>query len=194
MRYAFLFLFLALVQVACKKNVTDITTVNEAQEKRQDSIFKQINQRWVFTAPVVTPQVKAQISNWKEWRDFENEITTRPLTSLSAFRKEAAQLAVLASSLPNNIPEPFKKPEVESRIALLITNINSLDMFMELDVIPDKEIALLIPNINKNFQSIADQFNEILILKSIPKEAGEDQLLPKLDTVKRATSNAIPTE
>lgn len=188
-------LFLGLfLTVSCKKHVTDLTAVNEAQLHRQDSIFQVINEKWIFASPVSTPEVKTKFKDWKEWRDFENEITIRPLTSLSAFRKKAAQLALLAQLLPNNIPPDFKKPEVESRIDLLISHINSLDMFMELDVIPEKEIALLIPNINKNMQSIIDQCNELLVRKGLPKEPGEEALKVKVDTVKRATSNAIPTE
>lgn len=194
MRHLLILLIVATLSIACKKNVADFTAINEAQAKRQDSIFQVINQKWVFQAPVTTPEVKNQLKDWKEWRDFENEITSRPLTSLSAFRKEASELALLANLLTNNIPEPFQKPEVESRIDLLMTHVNSLDMFMELDVIPEKEIALLIPNINKNYQSIADQFNEILIRKAQPKEPGENNVTQKVDTIRRATINAIPTE
>lgn len=162
--------------------------------KRQDSIFNNINKQWNFNAPQMPDEVRISLRDWKEWQDFEHEITSKPLKTLTAFRTESTKLVELSGKLLNNIPENYRKPEVESRINLMITQINTLDMFMELDVIPEKETALLIPNINKSFQSIADQFSEIHIRRKIPKEHGEDQLIPKIDTVRRATQQAIPKE
>ncbi|WP_264561287.1 hypothetical protein [Flavobacterium sp. N2155] len=38
------------------------------------------------------------------------------------------------------------------------------------------------------------QFNEFEIKAKIPKESGEEQLIQPLDTIKRATLNALPQE
>ena len=132
--------------------------------------------------------------NWKEWNDFEKEYRIKPVTSLSAFQKKAQRLSKLASEMQNNIPEIYNKPDVKSRIFLLNTNLNSLEMLLELDLIPAKEVKELFGKINKNYQSLANQFDEILIRKAIPMEVGEQEMIQSLDTIRRATLKAIPQE
>ena len=67
-------------------------------------------------------------------------------------------------------------------------------MLLELDLIPAKEVKDLFVQINKNYQSLANQFDEILIRKAIPMEVGEQDMIQSLDTIKRATLDAIPKE
>ena len=92
------------------------------------------------------------------------------------------------------IPEAYNKQETKARLALLETNIQSLDMMLELDPLNVKEINNLLTTIQKNTNSIIHQFEEFEIKSKIPKEVGEDQLNQRIDTIKRATLNAIPQE
>ncbi len=180
--------------VGCKKEVVDITATNEKQLKQQDSLFQLVNKQWVFTEPVAIDEVKFDLRNWKEWKDFQDEILSKPLTSLSAFRKEALDLVVLGDKLEKSIPEKYQKKSIHSRVSLLVTQLHTLEMFMELDEIPHKEIAVIIPNINKSMQSIARQFEEIVEKKRIPLEEGESELRPKINVEKKATLQNLPKE
>ena len=67
-------------------------------------------------------------------------------------------------------------------------------MQLELEPLNVKEINTLLANIQKSTNQIINQFNEFEIKSKIPKESGEDQLIQPIDTIKRATLNALPQE
>lgn len=189
----FLITLTALVVLCgCKKTTSDVYSHNEEQVKRQDSLFSNVDKKWIFT-PLSTPKnVEQKISEWKDWHALLAEISSKPLSSLSAFRQEAANFVLLGDKLSSSVPEEFNTPAIQSRIALLNTNLQRLDMYMHLDQIPDKKIAEILSQSNKNMQSIINQIEVILLKKSIPKEEGEDRLYQNIDTVKRATTQAMP--
>lgn len=162
--------------------------------QKRDSVFKTIDNQWIVQMPKINQTIQSNLVNWKEWNDFEKEYRVKPVTSLSAFTKKATKLSQLATELQNNIPEIYNTPDVRSRIFLLNTNLNSLEMLLELDLIPAKEVKDLFTKINKNYQSIVNQFDEIHVRKAIPMEIGEKEMIQSLDTIKRATSSAIPQE
>ena len=82
----------------------------------------------------------------------------------------------------------YNKPEVKSRIAVLICKINSLNLYINLDEIPDDKVVALIIEINIELRSLQNQLDEIVRKSTIPKEEGESDLIQMLDT-----SRAIPT-
>jgi hypothetical protein len=82
----------------------------------------------------------------------------------------------------------YNKPEVKSRIAVLICKINSLNLFINLDEIPDDKVVALIIEINIELISLQKQLDEIVRKSTIPREEGESDLIQMLDT-----SRAIPT-
>jgi len=90
--------------------------------------------------------------------------------------------------LNNNIPMAYNKPEIKSRIAVLICKINSLNLYINLDEIPDDKVVALIIEINIELISLQKQLDEIVRKSTIPKEEGESDLIQMLDT-----SRAIPT-
>lgn len=194
MKYIYLALIGLVLFSSCDKNEKSTEEQQMIIEKKRDSIFKTIDDQWVIQIPKINQNVQNHLVNWKEWNDFEKEYRIKPVTSLSAFHKKAQRLSKLAAEMQNNIPEIYNKPDVKSRIFLLNTNLNSLEMLLELDLIPAKEVKELFSKINKNYQSLANQFDEILIRKAIPVEVGEQEMIQSLDTIKRATLDAIPKE
>jgi len=192
------YIYLALIGLAlfssCEENEKSTEEQQMLIAKKRDSIFKTIDDQWVIQIPKINQNIQNNLVNWKEWNDFEKEYRIKPVTSLSAFQKKAQRLSKLASEMQNNIPEIYNKPDVKSRIFLLNTNLNSLEMLLELDLIPAKEVKELFGKINKNYQSLANQFDEILIRKAIPMEVGEQEMIQSLDTIRRATLKAIPQE
>ncbi len=184
-------LFLTLFTSCNKKNTTvPIVTTKISQ----DSLVRSIHKKWQFKVVVANNAVASKINNWDQWNNFSNELTIKPNASLSSLKRKATILVEKAAVLKTNIPEMYNKPEVKARLALLETNIQNLDMLLELEPLNIKEINNLLAAIQKNTSSLINQFNEFEIKANIPKETGEDQLMQTIDTVKRATLNALPTE
>lgn len=194
MKYIYLAIIGLFLFSSCQDNEKSAEEQQMLIAQKRDSIFKTIDDQWVIQIPKVNQNVQSNLVNWKEWNDFEKEYRVKPVTSLSAFLKKAQRLSKLAADLQNNIPEVYNNPDVRSRIFLLNTNLNSLEMLLALDLIPAKEVKELFGKINKNYQSLANQFDEILIRKAIPMEVGEKEMIQSLDTIKRATLDAIPKE
>lgn len=193
MKYLFIsILFLALFTSCNKKNAT--TTAVTTSKVSQDSLVRSIHKKWQFKVIVPNNTVATKINNWDAWNNFSNELTIKPNASIISLKRKATSLVEKAAVLKTTIPEMYNKAEVKARLALLETNIQTLDMLLELEPLNVKEINSLLTAIQKNTNSVLNQFNEFEIKAKIPKETGEDQLMQTIDTVKRATLNALPTE
>ena len=95
----------------------------------------------------------------------------------------------------NNIPQAYNKPEVKSRISAITTKINSLNLFINLQNIPEKKVIAIIPEINQELQSLQLQFSEIDQKSQIKMEDGEADMIRMLDTTRAIPStkpNKIP--
>lgn len=192
MKYIFVLILLATATISCKKEV--VTTSNVTSKISHDSMVKNIHEKWKFTATVSNPAISSKLNNWEDWRNYVNELTITPNATLRNFIHKSNTLVEKSAVLKNNIPEMYNRPETKARLSLLETNIQNLDMQLELEPLNIKEITTLLANIQKGTNSIINQFNEFEIKSKIPKEAGEDQIFQPIDTVKRATLNAIPRE
>lgn len=189
------FLFLALTAVlvlGCTKGTGPEQRTTSTIS--QDSLIRTIHHKWKFSVSISNPAVSSKLNNWEEWRNYVNEITISPSPSLSGFTFKSAALVQKVNALRISIPELYNKQETKARIALLETNVQNLDMLLELEPLNPKEITKLLAAIQKNTNSLINQFDEFEVKSRIPKEEGEDQLLQPVDTIKRATLNAIPKE
>jgi hypothetical protein len=180
----FLVLFLTL---SCQENKEQRLVENAKNAKKQEIIFDNINKGWNFNAKPINPASQGLIGMWNEWRLFLNELNGKPKSTIGAFQKKAKELSKKAADLNNNIPISYNKPEVKSRIAVLISKINSLNLFINLDEIPDQKVVALVTEINIQMISLQSQLDEIVRKNTIPKEEGESDLIQMLDT-----SRAIP--
>ena len=192
MKYIFILFLTGISLIGCQKKVETIDTAQN--QPTQDSLIRTIHAKWNFKISISNPAVSTKLSNWEEWRNYVNELTIAPNPSLSAFKHKAGNLVQKVALIRSNIPELYNKQETKARISLLETNIQNLDMHLELDPMNQKEVLRLLGAIQKNTNSIIYQFDEFEIKAKIPKEIGEDQLIHPVDTIKRATLNAIPQE
>ncbi|UUV22160.1 hypothetical protein [Paenimyroides aestuarii] len=192
MKYIFLLILLTTATISCKKEV--VVAPNATSKISQDSMVKNIHQKWKFTVAATNPAVTSKLNSWDDWRNYVNELTIAPNASLANLTRKANALVEKSAVLKKNIPEMYNRPETKARMALLETNIQNLDMLLELEPLNSKEIIHLLANIQKNTNSILYQFNEFEIKAKIPKESGEEQLIQPIDTIKRATLNALPQE
>jgi hypothetical protein len=184
--FSCLFLLL-LLTISCQDNKEQRLIETAKDAKKQEIIFDNINKGWNFNAKPINPASQGLVNMWGEWRIFLNELNRKPKSTIGAFQKKAKELSKKAADLNNNIPVAYNKPEVKSRIAVLISKINSLNLFINLDEIPDQKVVALVTEINIQMISLQSQLDEIVRKNTIPKEEGESDLIQMLDT-----SRAIP--
>ena len=136
-------------------------------------------------------ETQTWLGNWNEWRDFLSELKLKPKSSIGAFKKKSKTLSKKVQQLNNNIPIKFANPQVKSRIAILTTQIHSLDLYMNLDNIPAEKVVALIPEINTAVASLQLQFEEIVRKDKIPMEQGESDMIRMLDTARAIPSTPL---
>lgn len=177
---------------SCKEDEQQREAATLKAQKINDSILKVISSNWNFNVPPVTPKVATHIGSWNEWAQFNNELSQKPTGSISAYRTKTKNLVNKADLLKSNIPAFFDKPQVRSRIGVLITKVKSLYTYINIDVIPDKKVISLIKEVTHEMTSLQNQFDELVRFSEIPKEFGEEEMIKALDTVRRANPDAIP--
>lgn len=160
--------------------------LRDAQKKEQ--IFANINKGWNFTTPSLNPKTQSMVGNWGELRIFLLELNQKPQSTIGAFQKKSKVLSTKAKELENNVPPAFAKPEIKSRIAVLTTKINAINLFLHLSEIPDQKVVALVADVNTELAALYRQMDEIVRRSEIPKEQGEADMIKMLDTAR-----AIPS-
>jgi len=153
-------------------------------QKKKELIFKTINKGWIFFDTPINTTSEATLKTWPEWRDFMNELAIKPKKTITAFQKKAKTLSTKAIALNNNIPTQFDTPQIRSRIATLITQVQMLNLYINLDKVSDKKVTELVAEINLELVSLQRQMDKIVEKSKIPMEIGESELLMMLDTTR----------
>lgn len=162
----------------------------KAQEKNE-AVFKTISKEWNFKFPNSRPEIKTTLDNWNDWRQFQNELEQKPKTSLTAFQLKIKNVAGRADSLHLKVPEKFNNPQVRSRLLTLDTQLNSLETYLNLRLIPEKKVISLIKAVNEEIAGVYIQMEEVIIKEAIPMEIGEAEMIRALDTSRNANSNKM---
>lgn len=180
-------LFLAFLIISCKDDEAKRQAEQLKDLKKKELVFDEVNKNWNFSFPVLEPQAQALVANWKEWRVFLSELKQKPQSSIGAFQQKSKTLATKAADLNIAIPQKLNQPAVKSRLAVLLTQMRSLNLYLNLQDIPQQKVIALIPEINTAITSLETQFEEIVRKEQIPIEQGESDMIKMLDT-----SRAIP--
>lgn len=190
MKFKFIaFLLSSFVLFSCQDE--DVIREKERLKniEKSEVIFAKIDKAWSFDMNSSTSEVNAILKIWPQWNDFSREIEEKPKSSINAFRKKAISLSKKAEDLNKNIPEKFNNPQVKSRISIIVTQLNQLDLYINLDKIPAEKVIAIIPNVNNGLQSLEAQFQEILRKEKIPMEQGEADMIKMLDTTRAIPSS-----
>ena len=185
-------LFSVLILVSCNDNAERREIENLKDAEKKEVIFKTINKGWNFSNPSLSPSVQATVNTWSEWRSFLNELNLKPKSSIGAFHKKAKTLSKKVMELNTNIPYTFNKPEIKSRISVLTTKINSINLFINLDDIPAQKVVTLVSEVNEELVSLTQQMEEIIRKSAIPKEEGESDMIRMLDTTRAIPNKIVP--
>ncbi|HOZ74226.1 MAG TPA: hypothetical protein PLS51_03910 [Flavobacterium sp.] len=187
-----LLVFAALLVMACQND--DKRLEEQARDaKAKELIFSNINKGWNFATPALMPKTQAMVGNWTELRLFLTELNEKPQSSIGAFQKKAKALSKKAKDLTNNIPAPFNKPQIKARIAVLTTKINSINLYINLDGIPDQKVIANVVDANEELAALYREFDETVRKSEIPKEEGEADMIRMLDTARAIPNTPPPT-
>ncbi len=189
--YCLLTLFVATV--SCTDDTEKRRIENARDMKKKEAVFNNISHAWNFTTEPVNPASQELVANWQQWRIFLDELSQKPQRTIGAFRKKSKVLSQKAADLGTSIPLAHNKPEIKSRISVLQTKINSLNLFLNLSDIPDQKVLEIISEVNIELASLQKQFGEIVRKRQIPKEEGESDMIRMLDT-SRAIPNVAKTK
>jgi hypothetical protein len=181
------FFSLIFLLLSCKDDDQKRIAENEKEIQRREIIFTNVQKGWVFYDTPVTEASENSVATWSEWRIFLAELAQKPKKTIGAFQQKSKSLTKKAMALNDNIPFEFSKPQIKSRISTLITKVQMLDLFLNLDNIPDKKVTQLVAEINLELVSLQRQMDKIVDKSNIPVEEGESDLLKMMDT-----SRAIP--
>lgn len=191
-RYYSYILFSVYLLISCNDNAEKREIENLKDAEKKEVIFKTINKGWNFSNPSVSPTFQATVNTWSEWRSFLNELNLKPKSSIGAFQKKAKTLSKKVMELNTNIPYTFNKPEIKSRISVLTTKINSINLFINLDDIPAQKVVTLVSEVNEELVSLTQQMEEIIRKSAIPKEEGESDMIRMLDTARAIPNKIVP--
>ncbi|MGL2965241.1 hypothetical protein [Flavobacterium sp. XGLA_31] len=189
MKIIFSTLFLlTLCLTSCQEDPKQRALEQERDAQKREVIFNSINKDWNFNAQPINATSRGLTNEWNEWRMFLNELGQKPKSTIGAFQQKAKALTKRVADLNNNIPPTYDLPEIKSRVEAISTKINSINLYIHLNQIPDKKIIQLVKEINIELASFQQKLDEVVIKKQIKTEEGESDMLRMLDTTR-----AIPT-
>ncbi|QBZ97236.1 hypothetical protein [Flavobacterium sangjuense] len=193
MKLSFSSLLLILVLLSsCQEDPKVRALQQEKETQKREVIFSNINKGWNFNSQPLNQTSRELTTNWAEWRVFLNELGQKPKSSIGAFQQKAKTLSKRAAELNINIPIKYSIPEVKSRIAVLTTKVNAINLYIHLNQIPDQKIVQLVQEINTEVASMQWQLDEIKRKSEIKTEDGEGDMLRMLDTARAVPTNPVP--
>ena len=185
-------LVLLVVLSSCQED-PKVRALEQAKEnQKKELVFANINKGWNFNSQPSNEASRNLTTIWAEWRVFLNELGQKPKSSIGAFQQKAKTLSKRALDLNANIPLKYDLPEVKSRIAVITTKINAINLYIHLNQIPDVKIVQLVQEINTELASMNAQLDEIKRKSEIKVEDGEADMIKMLDTTRAIPTNPNP--
>lgn len=181
----------AVAAFSCEEDEKQRRVDTVRAEKQNDSILKIISNNWRFDVPPPTPAVRQRITTWTEWNQLMAELEQKPKGGIAAYKQKTKNLVNKADKVRQNLPSMFAKPQVYSRLGVLVTKIKDLYTYLNVDVIQDKKVLKLIAETRQEITSVQNQLDEIIRISQIPKEEGEEQMLRALDTTRMANPDRM---
>lgn len=185
----------AVLTISCKDDSDSRLQDIARNNKKNEQIFSKIDKAWDFNTPSTNQDVQNIIRNWDEWRLFMAELEQKPKSSIGAFKQKAKTLSRKVTDLNNNVPKSFDKPEIRSRIMALATKIKTLDLYINLDKIPEDKVLKLIPEVNVELASIEYHMEKIVKKSQIKLEDGEAEMIRSLsDSIEKPATPKITVD
>jgi len=158
---------------SCKEDTKVHEIEIQKAKKEKALVFNAINKAWNFPERTLTPESQIIASSWNEWRLFVNELQQKPTATINAFKVKTKTLVQKADVLESTIPAKLNKPQIKSRLAALITKLKTVNMFLNIDRIPEKRVITMVTDLNLEVNAFNDQIEEIVRRSHIQLEEGE---------------------
>lgn len=175
-------LLVAGIITSCKEDDSKRVAEQERYQEKRTQVLTNISRAWKFREMQLSPRSQELVQDWAQWRLFFSELSNTPTGTIEAFQKKSKDLTRKADDLFQTLPEGMQIVELRSRFLVLLNYFRSLEMFVNLDEIPEQKVMLLIQEINQQLSSIELQMEEMHRKKDIKMEAGEAEMLRLLDT------------
>lgn len=183
---------------ACKEDTKIREIEIQKDKKEKELVFNAINKAWNFPVRSLTPESQIIATSWNEWRVFNNELQQKPASTINAFKIKTKSLVQKADALQGSIPNQLNKPKFKSRLSALNTKLRALNMFLNIDRIPQKRVITMVTDLNLEVNAINDQIEEIVRRSHIPLEEGEAVMIKniggKTDETTPTPQNEVPTQ
>ena len=186
-------LSLVFILYSCQNDDQKRIAENKKEIQKREVILKNIEKGWVFYDTPVTEAAENSLANWNEWRVFFVELAQKPKKTIGSFQQKSKAITKKAMALNDNIPGAYSIPAIKSRISTVVAKTQMLDLYINLDNIPDKKVVKLIAEINLELVSLQRQMEKTVDKSKIPVEVGESDLL-KMRDASRAIPNVIIDE
>lgn len=192
MKHQFWSLFIiTLLLSSCNDNQKLRLEAQKKEAQRKEVIFANINKGWEFQNAPINDVAQNSLSYWSQWRTFMEELAQKPKSSITAFQKKSKILTKKALDLKENLPIQYNTPSIKSRIAILITNLSLLDMYLHLTQIPDKKVVRQIAEINLELIALQREMDKVDVKNKIPVEMGETEMLQMIKDTARAIPSSV---
>lgn len=175
-------LLVAGIITSCKEDDSKRVAEQERYQEKRTQVLTNISRAWKFREIQLSPRSQELVQDWAQWRLFFSELSNTPTGTIEAFQKKSKDLTRKADDMFQTLPEGMQIVELRSRFLVLLNYFRSLEMFVNLDEIPEQKVMLLIQEINQQLSSIELQMEEMHRKKDIKMEAGEAEMLRLLDT------------
>jgi hypothetical protein len=181
------YFILAVVLVAgifssCKDDDSKRIAEQERYQEKRNQVLTNISRAWKFREMQLSPRSQELVQDWAQWRLFFSELSNIPTGTIEAFQKKSKDLTRKADDLFQSLPTELQVVELKSRFLVLLNYFRMIELFVNLDEIPEQKIMLLIQETNQQLSSIELQMEEMHRKKDIKMEAGEEDMLRLLDT------------
>ena len=186
-------LSLVFILYSCQNDDQKRIAENKKEIQKREVILKNIDKGWVFYDTPVTEAAENSLANWNEWRVFFVELAQKPKKTIGSFQQKSKAITKKAMALNDNIPGAYSIPAIKSRISTVVAKTQMLDLYINLDNIPDKKVVKLIAEINLELVSLQRQMEKTVDKSKIPVEVGESDLI-KMRDASRAIPNVIIDE
>ena len=186
-------LSLVFILYSCQNDDQKRIAENKKEIQKREVILKNIEKGWVFYDTPVTEAAENSLANWNEWRVFFVELAQKPKKTIGSFQQKSKAITKKAMALNDNIPGAYSIPAIKSRISTVVAKTQMLDLYINLDNIPDKKVVKLIAEINLELVSLQRQMEKTVDKSKIPVEVGESDLI-KMRDASRAIPNVIIDE
>lgn len=198
MKLLFSYSFMLLLLFSSCKEDTQVHEIEiQKAKKEKELVFNSINKAWNFPERTLTPESQIISTSWNEWRLFINELHQKPTATISAFKLKTRNLVQKADMLEATIPNKLNKPQVKTRLVAMITKLKALNMFLNVDRIPEKRVVTIITDLNLEVNAMYDQIEKIVRRSHIQLEEGEAVMIKniggKINETTTPPANELPS-